>query len=88
VLRLIIIFGRGDGAPLFLEGVTFTYGANGPEGLLQGKKVYFVAVSGGTPLTSEPDHMSPWLDTFFNFIGISDQTTIPAVGDARPWRRS
>jgi FMN-dependent NADH-azoreductase len=63
-------------------GLTFTYGAAGPEGLLKNKKVFFVVAGGGTPVGSPVDHLTPWLKTFFGFIGISDQTTIAAIGDA------
>jgi FMN-dependent NADH-azoreductase len=61
-------------------GLTFTYGSAGPEGLLKNKKVFFVVTAGGVPLGSPMDHLSPWLKTFFNFIGISDQTTVEAIG--------
>eukprot|EP01084_Bolivina_argentea_P228560 386003_1 len=61
-------------------GQTFTYTGEGPKGLLENKKVFFVVVTGGTPVGSPMDHMTPWLKTFFNFIGISDQTFIEATG--------
>ena len=61
-------------------GLTFTYGSAGPEGLLKGKKVFFAVTAGGVPLGSPMDHLSPWLKTFFNFIGITDQTVVEAIG--------
>ncbi len=61
-------------------GTTFKYGANGPEGLLSGKKAYLVAVSGGTPVGSDYDFMTPWLKFFLGFLGITDIEIIAADG--------
>lgn len=61
-------------------GTTFRYTENGPEGLLTGKKVYITAASGGTPIGSDMDHMTPWLKFFLGFIGITDIDVIAADG--------
>lgn len=61
-------------------GTTFQYGANGPEGLLTGKKAYILGVSGGTPIGSDIDFMSPWLKFFLGFLGITDVHMIAADG--------
>lgn len=60
-------------------GQTFQYGANGPEGLLKNKKAYVVAATGGTPIGSPYDHLTPYLKTFLGFLGITDVTIVPAV---------
>lgn len=61
-------------------GTTFRYTENGPEGLLTGKKVYVTAASGGTPLGSEIDFMSPWLKFFLGFLGMTDVELVAADG--------
>ena len=61
-------------------GRTFQYTANGPEGLLTGKKVYITAASGGTAVGSEIDFMSPWLKFFLGFLGMTDVEIIAADG--------
>lgn len=61
-------------------GTTFQYTANGPEGLLTGKKVYITAASGGTALGSEIDFMSPWLKFFLGFLGMKDVELVAADG--------
>ena len=61
-------------------GTTFKYGENGPVGLLEGKKAYIVAVSGGTPVNSDIDFMTPWLKFFLGFLGIQDVEEISADG--------
>ncbi len=61
-------------------GTTFNYSENGPVGLLENKKVYLVAVSGGTEVDSEIDFMTPWLKIFLGFIGIKNIELIVADG--------
>ncbi len=61
-------------------GTTFKYTENGPQGLLTGKKVYITAASGGTPVGSDMDFMTPWLKFFLGFIGITDVDVIAADG--------
>ena len=61
-------------------GVTFRYTANGPEGLITGKKVYVIATRGGryagTPLDSQTDYVK----NFLGFIGITDVEFVYAEG--------
>ena len=61
-------------------GTTFQYTANGPEGLLTGKKAYIAAASGGTPVGSDMDFMTPWLTFFLGFLGIKDVEVVAADG--------
>ena len=61
-------------------GTTFKYTDNGPVGLLSGKKAYLAVASGGTPVGSEIDFMTPWLKFFLGFIGIQDVTVVAADG--------
>jgi len=61
-------------------GTTFKYTENGPVGLLEGKKAYIAAASGGTKMGSEIDFMSPWLTFFLGFLGISDVELVAADG--------
>ena len=67
------------------SGITFRYGADGPEGLLSGKKAYLVLASGGVysegPMQSL-DHQAPYLHAALSFIGISDITTVRIEGVA------
>ena len=59
-------------------GITFRYGANGPEGLLKGKRVDIVITTGGAPLGSPADFVSGYLRQVFAFIGIDDVNIIGA----------
>jgi FMN-dependent NADH-azoreductase len=59
-------------------GITFRYGANGPEGLLKGKRVDIVVTTGGAPLGSPVDFVSGYLRQVFAFIGIDDVNIIGA----------
>ncbi len=61
-------------------GTTFQYSANGPIGLLENKKAYVVAVSGGTPVGGSMDYMTPWTTFFLGFLGINDVTIVSADG--------
>jgi FMN-dependent NADH-azoreductase len=61
-------------------GTTFRYTANGPEGLLTGKKAYLAIASGGTPVGADFDYMSRWLTFFLGFIGITDVEIVAADG--------
>lgn len=60
--------------------VTFRYTANGPEGLLKGKKAYVVLTRGGIHQNTPSDSMTPYLSTFLGFIGITDVEFIFAEG--------
>jgi FMN-dependent NADH-azoreductase len=59
-------------------GVTFRYAADGPEGLLKGKRAVIVAASGGTAVGSEIDFATPWLTFALGFLGILDVEIIAA----------
>ncbi len=59
-------------------GTTFRYTANGPEGLLQGKKAYILAARGGAYQGTPNDTQTPYLKTFLGFIGITDVTFVYA----------
>ncbi|MCX9148011.1 FMN-dependent NADH-azoreductase [Erythrobacter sp. WG] len=61
-------------------GTTFRYTANGPEGLLKGKKAYLAIATGGTPVGAEFDFMSRWLTFFLGFLGITDVDIVAADG--------
>jgi len=58
--------------------VTFAYSANGPEGLLKGKKVYVALSSDGVPMGSAVDFASPYLRHVLGFVGLHDVTFIAA----------
>jgi FMN-dependent NADH-azoreductase len=60
-------------------GVTFRYGEDGPEGLLNNKKAYVVMASGGVPIGSAMDFASPYLRHLLGFIGIHDVEFISAA---------
>lgn len=61
-------------------GTTFEYTAEGPKGKLTGKKAYLAIASGGTPVGSEVDFMSPWLKFFLGFLGVHDVEYVAADG--------
>ena len=58
--------------------LTFRYTANGPEGLLKGKKAYVVIASGGVPVDSPVDFATPYLRQALRFVGITDVEVIAA----------
>lgn len=60
--------------------VTFRYTANGPEGLLTGKKAYVVLTRGGVHRNMPSDTQTPYLQTFLGFLGITDVEFIYAEG--------
>ncbi len=59
-------------------GVTFQYTAEGPVGLVKGKRVDIVITTGGVPLQSPVDFVSDYLKQVFRFIGIEDINIIGA----------
>jgi FMN-dependent NADH-azoreductase len=67
-------------------GRTFAYGANGPSGLVTGKKVYILAARGG--LYSEGQQFAaynfqdPYLKAVLGFLGMTDVETIVVEGIA------
>ncbi len=68
-------------------GRTFTYGADGPKGLLTGKKATILAATGGvygagTPMAAL-NFIDPYLNTILRFIGVTDVTFVTAGGTAQ-----
>ena len=61
-------------------GVTFRYTANGPEGLLKGKKVYAALARGGLYRDTPADSQVPYLKNVLGFLGLSDIEFIYAEG--------
>jgi FMN-dependent NADH-azoreductase len=65
-------------------GRTFRYTANGPEGLLKGKKVVIVTGRGGVYSGNSPakalDFQEPYLRAVLGFIGITDVQFIHVEG--------
>ncbi len=59
-------------------GVTFLYTAEGPVGLIKGKRVDIVITTGGVPLQSPVDFVTDYLKQVFRFIGIEDINIIGA----------
>ena len=59
-------------------GVTFRYSANGPQGLLEGKRADIIITTGGVPLASPVDFVSGYLKQVFGFIGIKNVNIIGA----------
>lgn len=59
-------------------GVTFQYTENGPKGLLEGKRAIIVVASGGTPVGSEIDFATGYLQHVLGFIGIHDIELVKA----------
>lgn len=61
-------------------GETFQYGANGPEGLVKGKKAIIVLAHGGIYKDGPADLAKLYMQTVLNFIGISDVEFVYAEG--------
>ncbi len=61
-------------------GVTFRYTPKGPEGLLQGKKVYVVFTRGGLYRGTSQDTQTPYLQTMLGFLGMTDVEFVFAEG--------
>ncbi len=68
-------------------GRTFAYGAQGPKGLLIGKKATILAATGGVYQTGTPmaafNFIEPYLNTILGFIGVTDVTFVTAGGTAQ-----
>jgi len=62
------------------NGVTFRYTANGPEGLLKGRKVYVGLARGGRYRGTEADSQVPYLRTVLGFLGMTDVQFVYAEG--------
>jgi len=61
-------------------GETFRYGANGPEGLITGKKVYVTLARGGLYRDTPADTQVPYLKSVLAFLGMTDVEFIYAEG--------
>jgi FMN-dependent NADH-azoreductase len=61
-------------------GVTFRYTANGPEGLLKGKRATLVTTRGGVHRDRPQDHLVPYVRTMLAFIGITNLEVVYAEG--------
>ena len=67
-----------------VAGVTFAYGADGPKGLVTGKRVILAPARGGFYGQGSPfaafEHMETYLRTVFGFLGVTDIETIAVEG--------
>jgi len=67
-------------------GRTFSYGEQGPKGLIVGKKATFIIATGGiydaqTRMASF-NFVEPYLRSVFGFLGVTDATFLTAGGTA------
>lgn len=62
------------------SGVTFRYTENGPQGLIQGKKVYVAFARGGIYRDTPADSQTPYIQTILGFLGLTDVSYIHAEG--------
>ena len=60
--------------------VRFEYTADGPRGLLTGKKVYVVLTRGGKYRGTSSDSQVPYLTTILSFLGMTDVQFVYAEG--------
>jgi FMN-dependent NADH-azoreductase len=69
------------------NGRTFSYGEQGPKGLLQGKKATVVVASGGVYELGTPagamNYIDPYLKTILTFVGVTDVKFVAAGGAAK-----
>jgi FMN-dependent NADH-azoreductase len=69
------------------RGKTFNYGANGPEGLLKGKKATILVASGGVYEVGTPagafNFVEPYLRSVLGFLGVTDVKVVTAGGAAQ-----
>ena len=69
------------------RGRTFSYGADGPKGLLSGKKATVLVATGGVYDAGTPyaafNFIDPYLRTVLGFIGIMDVKFVTAGGTAQ-----
>ncbi|SDP56309.1 FMN-dependent NADH-azoreductase [Phyllobacterium sp. OV277] len=64
-------------------GKTFSYGEDGPKGLVTGKKVYLVIASGGVYSegpASGMDYATPYLKSVLGFLGMTDIDVVRIEG--------
>ena len=69
------------------KGRTFDYGANGPQGLLIGKKATVLAASGGFYQPGSPgapmNFSEPYLQALLGFLGVTNTNVITAGGASK-----
>lgn len=69
------------------SGRTFRYGANGPQGLLVGKKATVLVASGGVYESGTPaaalNFVEPYVKTILGFVGVTDVKFVTAGGAAQ-----
>jgi FMN-dependent NADH-azoreductase len=68
---------------IVVAGKTFSYGANGPQGLVSGKRVIILSARGGVyseGAASVMDFQEDYLQKVFGFIGITDVEVVRAEG--------
>lgn len=63
-------------------GVTFHYTENGPEGLVTGKRAIVISTRGGIHNGTPSDLVTPYMQLFLGFIGITDVEVVLAEGIA------
>jgi len=61
-------------------GVSFKYSEQGPVGLLDVKRAFIITATGGTPIGSEMDFASRYLEHICRFLGIPEVFHIDASG--------
>ncbi|EPC01973.1 FMN-dependent NADH-azoreductase [Litchfieldella anticariensis FP35 = DSM 16096] len=61
-------------------GKTFRYTANGPQGLVEGKRAVILAARGGQYAGTEMDSQTPHIKTMLGLIGIGDVEAVFAEG--------
>ena len=61
-------------------GITFKYTEQGPVGLLDDKPVVIFATRGGVYQGTTLDSQTPFLQTFFNFVGLKELHFVYAEG--------
>lgn len=61
-------------------GVSFRYTQNGPEGLTGVKRAFIVTASGGTPIGSDMDFASRYVEHICRFLGVAEVFHIDASG--------
>lgn len=61
-------------------GITFKYTETGPVGLLEDKPVIVLATRGGLYQGTTADSQTPFLTTFFNFVGLTQLHFVYAEG--------
>jgi FMN-dependent NADH-azoreductase len=61
-------------------GVSFKYTEQGPVGLLGIQRAFIITATGGTPIGSEMDFASRYLEHICRFLGISEVFHIDASG--------